>query len=68
MSKWITTGQMVDTMQIGQIAEADTKADKNYVKRTLSGFFWCDKNGKILDAGEILHLSSGLLKIKWNFI
>jgi hypothetical protein len=43
MSEWLTTGQMIDRLKVGEVAIPDQK-EYLAVKRTEKGFIWVDRN------------------------
>jgi hypothetical protein len=43
MSEWLTTGEMIDRLKVGEVAIPDQK-EYLAVKRTKDGFIWVDRN------------------------
>jgi hypothetical protein len=68
MSEWLTTGQIIDRLKVGEIAQVQEKIKKEYVTKTDASYFWCDKNGWILDSGEIFYLNDVISKMKWRIL
>ncbi|WP_313894703.1 hypothetical protein [Psychrobacillus sp.] len=49
MTEWLTTGQMIDRLKVGQIAATEKYNHQGtaYVsKEEQGGFYWCDKEGR----------------------
>lgn len=68
MDNWLTTGQMIDSLQLYQIAETTIRDEKRYVTRVSTGLYWCNEIGVSVDSGEIVYFSGGLLSKKWRII
>lgn len=68
MDYLLTTGQMIDSLQLYQIAETTIRNEKRYVIKDTTGLYWCNEIGVSVDSGEIVYLSGGLLSKKWRII
>ncbi|RKJ60400.1 hypothetical protein D7X33_27885 [Butyricicoccus sp. 1XD8-22] len=60
----LTTGQMIDTLQIGQIAVANDDR-KTYVKRNSLGYYWTFQGDK-KKAWRLLQIDSITANLKWT--
>lgn len=73
MSEWITTGQLIDTLKVGEVAEVDKKTTpysvfiECYVVKTNDSISWCEgKDGTKI--GSPLALGGGALEYKWRIL
>lgn len=58
MSEWLTTGQMIDTLKVGEVAESP---DRGYeVQRTERGIVFSDRNP--------LEINSIAIDCKWRIL
>jgi hypothetical protein len=69
MSEWLTTGQMIDRLKVGEVAIPD---DEKYlaVKRTKDGFIWVDRDtheqSKIHQDYFKIHCYT--IRLKWRIL
>ena len=63
MSEWLTTGQMIDSLQENQIAMNDTFG--TYVTGKSYGFIWCKKDGSRLE-NQYSIISDMTIDSKWK--
>lgn len=64
MSKWLTTGQMIDQIKIGEIAMPEAKGELS-VKRIDKGIFWLEKDGECEDQFQVNH---NTISYKWRVL
>lgn len=66
MSDLLSTGQMIDKLQVGQIAEtARIKAE--WVTKTENGFYWCDSKGKPFTCDKLV-INQVVSDMKWEVL
>lgn len=63
MSEWLTTGQMIDQLKVGERAEC--KAWETWVTRTNSGFWESDSMGCLKNR---LKIDNEVLETTWRII
>jgi hypothetical protein len=72
MSKWLTTGQMLDQLKSGEIAQYKTKYKTGYVKRLGDTIVYCDIYGnEIMKDENIFHtvaLDKGIVNAEWSIL
>jgi hypothetical protein len=72
MSEWLTTGEMIDRLKAGEIAECSLGDFVGYVTKISSGaIVCCEENGEILEHDNkkvVLTLSSDVLKMQWRIL
>ena len=64
MDESLTTGQMIDTLQIGEKA---VTADNLFVIRNSLGYFWTFRVDK-KNAWKILEIDSKTVELKWKIL
>lgn len=60
----LTTGQMIDALQIGQVAVADDVQVTHVIRNEL-GFYWCFRSSKQHKAWRLLSIDSRTANLKW---
>lgn len=67
MSEWLTTGQMIDALKVGEIAETNEQADFVYrVKKAESGsIMYLDDKGEL---SRFLVIRDSIAKLKWRIL
>jgi hypothetical protein len=69
MSEWLTTGEMIDRLKVGEVAIPDQK-EYLAVKRTKDGFIWVDRNtyeqSKI--HRDYFKINCYTVELKWRII
>lgn len=63
MSEWLTTGQMIDTLKIGQRAMALNRIKNECIHRTVNGFYWGDE--ETYTFGDVFGLNNVTVNFKW---
>lgn len=61
MSEWLTTGQMIDRLKVGEVAENDSHC----IERNDKGYFYTDGKGSI-SPYEVTLSDGWFLKMKWK--
>lgn len=68
----LTTGQMIDQLKVGEIAEKEGFADNGFtqhVKRTVDGVQWCNPNGELYNEDRYhLNLNGRAISYKWRIL
>jgi len=72
MSEWLTTGQMLDILKEGEIAEYKTKYGNGFVKKIGETIVYCEIDGEEIMKDEITFktvvLDKGIVNAKWRII
>lgn len=72
MDECLTTGQMIDLLQVGETAASDDNTIKTHVIRNELGFYWSFQNSSQDDrerrAWRILTMDDKTVKLKWKII
>jgi hypothetical protein len=71
MSEWFTFGQLLDKMQVGDIAESEeTHQIHYYIKRGTDGFFyeWMGKHVEDVNYFDRAKLQECHLRCKWRIL
>jgi len=63
--KELTTGQMIDMLQVDQIAIADDPRFSHVIKNEL-GYYWCFKNTQYPQSWRLLQIDSNTASLKWQ--
>lgn len=70
--EWLTTGQMIDKLEVGQMAEnqyEDNVMSKRYVYRTENGIVYCSRKGVYLSEITLSSCSiDEFLKSSWRLL
>lgn len=68
MSEWLTTGQMIDRLKVGEVSY---NMDGHYVKKNENGsLVYCDKNGipRSNFGSSVVFLNGFFLSAKWRIL
>ncbi|WP_409297719.1 hypothetical protein V1498_06720 [Peribacillus sp. SCS-26] len=70
MSEWLTTGQMIDQLNIGQVAKCLTKQPgiHKHVTRTEDDVKWCEADGTLNPDYLFLQMGGGAANFKWRIL
>jgi hypothetical protein len=71
MSEWLTFGQLLDKMQVGDIAESEeTHQIHYYLKRGTDGFFyeWMGKHVEDVNYFDRVKLQECHIRCKWRIL
>lgn len=68
MTEWLTTGQMIDRLRVGEVAIGYIHDYETYVKKLKTGnIAHVEENGEVIKGPmRYLTLSSGFGKIRWK--
>ncbi|MBT2215865.1 hypothetical protein KK120_08885 [Virgibacillus dakarensis] len=66
MSEWLSTGEMIDQLKVGEIARNDNDSNTIFVKKSKTGSFYkCFENGV---ARESVFLVGSFVDSKWRIL
>ena len=61
----LTTGQMIDTLQVGQVAIANDPRFTHVIRNEL-GYYWCYSNTQYPQAWRLLQIDNNTAILKWE--